>query len=107
MERLPDAHTYITLVGTKPDTPVREGGHSFQQEPSRAHPARRYILVLVGHSRRSRWNVLAHDDDGLNFLPIRRLTRDDVGDVVAVVAQRIEKLLRSPRKRPCSCCTTP
>jgi hypothetical protein len=37
---------------------------------------------------------LAHDDDGLRFHPTRRLTRDHVGDVVAVVAQRIEGLQR-------------
>jgi Putative transposase/Transposase zinc-binding domain len=45
-----------------------------------------HALVLDG--------VFAHGDDGVRFHPTRRLTRDDVGDVVAVVARRIERLLR-------------
>jgi hypothetical protein len=38
--------------------------------------------------------VFAHDGEQLRFHPARRLTRDDVAEVVAVVAQRINRLLR-------------
>lgn len=37
--------------------------------------------------------VFAHDGEGLRFRPAHRLTRDEVSEVVAVVAQRIDRLL--------------
>ena len=41
--------------------------------------------------------VFVDDGAGLRFRPARRLTRDEVGEVVAVVARRIERLLARPR----------
>lgn len=38
--------------------------------------------------------VFAHEAEGLRFHPACRLTRDDVAAVVAVVAQRIDRLLQ-------------
>jgi Putative transposase/Transposase zinc-binding domain len=38
--------------------------------------------------------VFAQDSEGLRFHPACRLTRDDVAEVVAVVARRIERLLQ-------------
>jgi hypothetical protein len=38
--------------------------------------------------------VFAHDGEGLRFHPGRRLTRDEVADVVAVIARRIACLLQ-------------